>query len=305
MLAQILWTSIASSAFQVLLTLAFALVLRVTGIWNFAQPALMGLAFYTGYLLQHRLGWPVLPSFAVAAAVTVAAAVLLENQAFARLRNRGAQPLLFFIFTLVFAQFSVFLMNFIFTSEPVYMSPQVSTDFLLFEPLIVTVWDVTSIAVTILAALALMGFLATRIGQHLIAVSDNAQLAEVFGVRKDVVYMVTLGIAGLLIAVATFVYAGKLAYYPDLGPQLIIFSVAATILAGFGKVFGAGIAVLVISAMQQASVFFISSHWQPLIVYGVLFIAIVCFPKGIRWPQPRLMRSAGSIAASAPKEEEA
>lgn len=302
MLAQILWTSIASAAFQVLLTLAFALVLRVTRIWNFAQPALMALAFYCGYLLQHSLGWSVLPSFVVAAAITVFAAVMLEWQAFRRLRERGAEPLLFFIFTLVFAQFCVFLFNLIFTSEPVYMSPQVSMDFLLIEPLIITSWDVSAIAITVAAALGLFIFLRTRLGEHMLAVADNPELAEVFGVRNKIVYMMTLGVAGLLIAIATFVYAGKLAFYPDLGPQLIIYSVAATILAGFGRVFGAGVAVIGISVLQQASVFFISSHWQPLIVYAVLFVAIVCFPKGIRWPAPRLKRAAGDPLTASPKE---
>src|SRR4051812_4693374 len=100
MIQQILWTSIASASFQILLTLAFALVVRVTGIWNFTQPALMGVAFYTGYVVQHRLGWPVLPAFAIATVVTVAAAILIETQAFRRLREWQAEPLTFFIFTL-------------------------------------------------------------------------------------------------------------------------------------------------------------------------------------------------------------
>ena len=113
-----------------------------------------------------------------------------------------------------------------------------------------------------------------------------------------------LGLAGFLITAATFVYGGKLAYYPDLGPQLIIFSVASTILAGIGRVFGAALAAVFISLLQQSSVYFLSSQWQPLIVYGVLFIAIIIFPKGIHWPASRIKRkSGGPIFGLNSKEE--
>ncbi len=42
---QIVWTSLANSSYQVLFAVAFALVLKVLGIWNFAQPALMAISF--------------------------------------------------------------------------------------------------------------------------------------------------------------------------------------------------------------------------------------------------------------------
>ena len=43
-LAQILWTGIASSAPYVLLTVGFAPTLKVTGLWNFAQAGQMAIA---------------------------------------------------------------------------------------------------------------------------------------------------------------------------------------------------------------------------------------------------------------------
>ena len=44
-LLQILWTGIAMSSYYVLLTVAFALTLKVEKLWNFAQAGLMGVAF--------------------------------------------------------------------------------------------------------------------------------------------------------------------------------------------------------------------------------------------------------------------
>ena len=52
-LAQILWTGIATSAPYVLMTVGFALTLKVTGLWNFAHAGLMAIAFYTMYFVSN------------------------------------------------------------------------------------------------------------------------------------------------------------------------------------------------------------------------------------------------------------
>src|SRR5437868_4852453 len=106
-LLQVVWTSVASASFQVLLTVAFALVLKVTKIWNFTQPALMGVAFYAMYLaiiIWQLPGWAAL---LLALVSTAAVAVGVERLAFETLRRRRSQPLAFFIFTLVFAEFVI------------------------------------------------------------------------------------------------------------------------------------------------------------------------------------------------------
>ena len=57
-LLQILWTGISMSSYFVLLTIAFALTLKVEKLWNFAQAGLMGIAFFAMFFTVHQLGWP-------------------------------------------------------------------------------------------------------------------------------------------------------------------------------------------------------------------------------------------------------
>ena len=54
--AQILWTSLATSSYYVMFAVAFALVLKVNGVFNFAQAGLMTIAFYTAHTLVAGLG---------------------------------------------------------------------------------------------------------------------------------------------------------------------------------------------------------------------------------------------------------
>src|ERR1700740_2168999 len=55
---QILWTSLATSSYYVLFAVAFSLVLKVTRLFNFAQAAIMTVAFYTAFVAVQWLQLP-------------------------------------------------------------------------------------------------------------------------------------------------------------------------------------------------------------------------------------------------------
>jgi branched-subunit amino acid ABC-type transport system permease component len=76
---------------------------------------------------------------------------------------------------------------------------------------------------------------------------------------------------------------------------MMIFAVVSTILGGIDRVFAAALAALGINLLQQLSVLVMDSRWQPLIVFTILFIAIVFFPRGIRLPARRV--ADGRVAA--------
>ena len=50
-LLQILWTGAVTASSYVLLTVAFSLTQKVTGLWNFAQAGTMGIAFYAMFFV--------------------------------------------------------------------------------------------------------------------------------------------------------------------------------------------------------------------------------------------------------------
>jgi len=138
----------------------------------------------------------------------------------------------------------------------------------------------------------------TRHGQYLIAVANNPDLAEVYGISKTRCYQLTMAIAGAMVVGATYLAGTKLAFFPELPVHLMVFSVAATILGGIGNVFAAAIAAVFISVLQQGSVLVFESRWQPLIVFGILFAVILFFPKGVRWKARRLSRGPAPVPAA-------
>jgi branched-subunit amino acid ABC-type transport system permease component len=281
---QILWTSLANSSYQVLFTIAFALVLKVLGVWNFAQPALMSLSFYCMYAAIDSLGVPPLVAMSVALIFTAAVAYAIEALAFSTLRNRNSGPMGFFIFTIVASQFVIYVLTLIFTAEPRFLLGNMTSALHIVFGVYVTTWDITAMVTACILVAALYGFLNyTRPGQFMIAVANNAELAETYGISKNHYYALTMVIAAVLINTAIFLFGSKIAFYPELSLHMMLFAVAATIIGGIGNVFGAGVAAIIIVIMQQMSVLFIGSRWQPLFVFVILFATIVFFPKGVRF----------------------
>ncbi|HTO50586.1 MAG TPA: branched-chain amino acid ABC transporter permease [Burkholderiales bacterium] len=297
-LLQVLWTSLASASFQILLTIAFALVLKVTKIWNFTQPALMGVAFYAMFVAINWLGMPLPIAVLIGFLVTAALGLSIEYVAFSTLRARGSESITYFVFTLIFAQFVIYVLTLVFTTEPVFMLAHMMSPTRLVGGVVVSVWDIQSILVAAALTIALYLFLRfTRAGQYMIAVADNADLAEVYGINKRQSYALAMLIATLFITAAMYVFGSKLAVYPELTLHMMIFAVVATILGGMDRVFAAVLAALGINVLQQLSVLVMDSRWQPLIVYSILFIAIVFFPRGIRLPARRVADGRSSTPA--------
>jgi branched-subunit amino acid ABC-type transport system permease component len=282
--SQILWTSLANSSYQVLFTISFALVLKVLGVWNFTQPALMAGSFYCMYIAIDTLGMPPLAGFVISTLFTVAFACAIEGVAFRTLRNRNSSSIAFFIFTIVMSQFVIYLLTLTFTAEPRFLFGNMTSTVYVVASVYITSWDITAMLTTVTLVLTLYLFLNfTGPGQFMIAVADNAELAETYGINKNRYFFLTMLIAAIFISTGTFLFGGKIAFYPELSLHMMLFAVAATIIGGIGSIFGASAAAVIIVVLQQMSVLIIGSRWQPLFVFAILFVTIVLASKGLRF----------------------
>ena len=99
-----------------------------------------------------------------------------------------------------------------------------------------------------------------------------------------------------------YLFGTKAALFPSTPLQhLLIFAVIATILAGIGNVFRAGIAAIALSLIQAFSILVIASKWQVLLAYILIFVVIIFFPRGFSLPRKLsgLVRPSGRSAAVA------
>ena len=243
MILQIIWTSIATSSYYVLFAVAFALVLKVTKIWNFAQPGFMTTAFYMMYWATNRLSLPVPLALSVALLVTLLASWAVDKYAFGALRRMKSGGFTFFIFTLIFSEFVAYLFTLLFGTEPFTVFPNIFSPVIPVGGIVVSHWDLRAIAIAgaLLAGLyALLRW--SKQGKFLIAVSNNERLAELYGISSRRAYTLSMILAGVLCTFGMYVLGTKIAVHTHLSLSIILFAVAATVMGGICNVFSAALA---------------------------------------------------------------
>src|ERR1700722_2604095 len=280
-LAQLAWTGVANASFTCLFAISLALVLKVNRVWNFAQAGMMVVAYGCMLAVARPFGLPAALVFGRAA--TIGFSLALERFGFRPLRRRGSSSLTFFIFTLVVSQLCIYVAELIFGTAPTTLLDGVAGSISLIGNVAVSDWDLRAIGVTA----ALVAFLAiflrlTRWGQRLIAVADSPDLAELYGTSRDTAYAIAMTLAAVMTTVGMLLLGTKTATVPASPLQeFLVQALLATILAGVGNVFAAGVAAVVVGVGQSFAVLFMASKWTPLLVYALMAVAIVLFPAGV------------------------
>jgi branched-chain amino acid transport system permease protein len=288
-LLQLAWTGFANATFTCLFAISLALVLKVNGIWNFGQAGMMVLAYGCMYAGTRWFGFALPLAFVLGLIGTIAGSMALERFGFRPLRRRGSSSLTFFIFTLVASQLCTYIAELIFGTEPTTLIDNIVTPVSLIADVAVSQWDLRAAGTTLVLVAALAVFLKlTSWGQRLIAVADSPDLAELYGTSRDMAYGLTMALAAVLTTVGMLLLGTKAATVPSSPLQeFLVSALLATILAGVGNVFAAGIAALVVGIGQGFAVLFMPSQWTPLLVYALMAIAIMLFPGGVTFHPAR------------------
>jgi branched-chain amino acid transport system permease protein len=299
-LLQILWTGAVTSLSFVLLTIAFSLTQKVTGLWNFAQAGFMGLAFYAMYWVLNDLELPLAVALIAGVAAASGAALVTEILGLDTLRSRSSGNLTFFIFTLILAEFIIYWLALLFGTEPQTLFKSILSPVHIVGGIAISDWDLQAVSITAVMVAALWLFLGwTKPGQCIVAVSDNAKLAELYGISARRAYRMVALIAGVFICAGMYLVGSRGGITPNSPMELVLTATIATLLGGMGRVFMGALAALILAIIQSFSVLFISARWQALLLYMFLFVTIILFPRGIRFRRRRLVPQAAPAPAPA------
>lgn len=284
--AQILWTAMATSTSMVLFSMAFALVLKVVRLFNFAQAGIMSAGFYAAYVPIQEVGLPLWAGVLGGLTGALTVSFLLEYFGFRILRMKKSSVFSFFIFSLIFSEFVSYVSMLVFGTWPKTVLPTIYWPADIVGGIAISSWDLPAIGTTVALVVGLnLLFRFTRQGQFMVAVSDNPDLAELYGINKQRVFMTAMLLAAVLVSAGMLLYGTRSQVHPTTTLELMVFAVAATILGGIGSVTGAAIAAVGLSIIQSMSILFIPSHWQGFLLYGFLFFAIIFLPNGMRLPR--------------------
>jgi branched-chain amino acid transport system permease protein len=270
-----------------LVALGFVLIFKASGVFNFAQGAMV--LFAALALVRFMEVVPLWAALLGAAAVMVALAFAIERIVLRPLVNQ--EPIILFMSTLGIAFFldgfgqslfgsDVYPLNVGIPKDPLFLAENVFEGGVLVDQ--VDLWAAV-VAGALVAALAIF-FQRTRIGRALRAVADDHQAAQSVGIPLNQIWVIVWSVAGLVALVAGIMWGTKLGVQFSIG-LVALKALPVLILGGFTSVPGAIIGGLMIGAGEKISEIYLG----PVIGGGIenwfaymLALAVLLFrPQGL------------------------
>ncbi|WP_374303124.1 branched-chain amino acid ABC transporter permease [Ferrovibrio sp.] len=232
-----------------LVALGFVLIFKASGVFNFAQGAMVLFAglFFVGFM---ELGVPMLLALLLTIAVMVLLAGVIERLVLRHLVNQ--EGIILFMATIGVSFFLDGFGQTIWGSNVRQLDIGIPTDpiFLMDGDILIQSFDLWAalVAGTLLATLVV--FQKTRIGRALRAVADDHQAAQSVGIPLNVIWIIVWAIAGLVALVAGVMWGSKLGVQPAI-VSLALKALPVLILGGFTSIPGAIIGGLIIGAGEK------------------------------------------------------
>jgi branched-chain amino acid transport system permease protein len=227
-------------------------------------------------------GWALPVGTAAALVLTGGLALVVDRLLFGRLRAERSSVIIMVMASFGAALTLRSLLEFIFTSKPVYYTKALQIALPLGGGIRATPDQLLSLAVAATLVLAVHVLLTrTAMGRAMRAVSENPALAGLAGVEvRRVIRAVWLLGAGL--AAIAGVTAGLLVQIrPQMGLDLLLPLFAAAILGGIGSVPGAMLAGLIVGLAEAVAVQAIGAEWRAAIAFAILVLVLLFRPQGL------------------------
>ena len=243
-----------------LVALGFVLIFKASGVFNFAQGAMVLFAALTLVRLMEMLKGtfsPFLLALAMTIVVMIGLALVIERLVLRPLVNQAGISL--FMATIGISYFLDGFGQSVWGSDIYKLDVGIPRHSLtLFESVfeggvLVPGGDLvaTLIAGLLVAALAIF-FQKTRIGRALRAVADDHQAAQSVGIPLNYIWIIVWTVAGLVALVAGIVWGSKLGVQFSLA-LVALKALPVLILGGFESILGAIVGGLIIGAGEKLS----------------------------------------------------
>ena len=278
-MAQVLASGFAMGCIYALVGLGFILIYNATSGLNFAQGELVMLAAFVFYSMVST-GAPYVAAALITVALMGIAGFVFQQVLFYPLRNRSF--LAFIIATIGFSIFARNLALLIWGPYPLKVSSFFQDNVVSVANVVLAPEHLFIIAITLVALLLQYGmFFYTDLGRCLRATAQNAEVAQLMGIRANRMIAVTFVVSTLLTGIAGVLLAPIFLVDTEMGLNLILKAFIAVIIGGFGSVPGAVVGGILVGLLEILVAVFISSVYKDAIAFAVLIFFLIAFPQGI------------------------
>ena len=274
---------ISLGSIYAIIALGYTMVYGIARMLNFAHGDIIMVGGFAIFTLVSSLG--VSPLIGVLAAVVVCTVLGITIERVAYRPLRGASSLAVLITAIGVSYLLQNLALLIFGSNARQFTSVVNVPNLKLAggQLQISGETIVTIVVCIVIMVALTTFInKTKIGQAMLAVSEDRGAATLMGINVDRTIAITFAIGSALAAIAGALLCST---YPSLTPYTGsmpgIKAFVAAVFGGIGSIPGALIGGLLLGVIENLSKAYISSQLSDAIVFSVLIVVLFVRPTGI------------------------
>jgi branched-chain amino acid transport system permease protein len=276
----ILMSTLVLGTLYALQAVAFVLVIRGTGILNFAQGQIMALGAYLCFGIRDQFGGPFALSLVLALFLTGAIGVGLYSFV---LRHFEGSP----VWSVVMALFGIGIVidsliqikwgsGAHFLQLPIHVTPLklpggFRTDSL---DLVVVGFSLIFIAVLVFVVYG------TSLGLRMRACADNKVVATYAGVSIGRVARISWFLASVFAALAGIAVATRTTVSPALSLSFLT-AFPAVLIGGFESIVGAVVGAFILAFILQLGVTYVNSQIALALAYVILFVMLLVRPQGL------------------------
>jgi len=289
---EVLISGLMAGVLYSLVALGFVLIYKASGVFNFAQGAMVlfaALSFVRLIAILENTFAPVLLALAITIAMMIVLALVVERLVLRPLVNQP--PISLFMATLGIAYFLDGFGQAIWGSDIYTLDVGIPKEpMLLFESVfdggvLISSEDlVAALVAGVLVAVLAVFFQRTRIGRALRAVADDHQAAQSVGIPLNYIWVIVWTVAGLVALVAGIIWGSKLGVQFSLS-LIALKALPVLMLGGFESILGAIIGGLIIGAGEKLSEIYLGPLIGGGIEYWFAYVLALVFllfrPQGL------------------------
>ena len=276
---QLFISGIFTGGTYALIALALVVLIKATGVFNFAQGDLVMIGAYIVFFFAAQLGWPLWLSLIAGFGASALLGLVLNQVAF---RPMIGQPMLSAVLMTLALSYLLKGVALIIWGAP-YRSfpPIVPTGIVRFGPVVLSIDQAVSFGLALAAfGVFVMFFQWSRTGLSMRAVAEDHQAAQSAGIRVNRVFGISWAAACVLGTAAGILVATNMGLNVSVA-DILLKALPVVILGGLESIPGCIVAGLLVGVVENLGDFYIGHGVKEIMPYLLLLIVLLVRPHGL------------------------
>lgn len=276
-LIQLVVAGLVTGSIYGLIATGYAVLYTATGFVNFALGAQAVLAGYLAYIFVPDL--PLAVRVLVSVVVSAAVAVGTWNLLYRRAARRDMLAAVIMSFALAIGIEEIIRLSA--GSASVAADSPFGREVHTWGPLSISSHNIGVLVVSAVLFALLLALLGSRRGAAVRAMFQDAETAELLGIRTARLTTVLFAVSGVFAAAAGILAAPLLSLNPYLGLNLALIGFVGAVLGGLGRVGTAIVGSLLLGLLEAGFAGYVSADFRTALVYGVFALVLIVRPAGL------------------------